>query len=79
MNNLDHTTLIKRMQRVERTPFGEWLPSPCMSVCSMHPQTGWCLGCYRSLAEIAEWANMSPHQQRDVWNNIHQRMASETS
>jgi len=49
-----------------------------MSVCSMHPQTGWCLGCYRNLAEIAEWANMSPHQQRDVWNNIHQRMASET-
>ena len=31
------------------------VPSPCISVCVMDPASGLCAGCYRTLAEIADW------------------------
>jgi len=30
-------------------------PSPCIGVCHIDGQTGFCLGCYRTLPEIAQW------------------------
>ena len=30
-------------------------PSPCDSTCRIDPQSGWCLGCKRTLREIADW------------------------
>jgi uncharacterized protein len=32
--------------------------SPCLNICSLDGQ-GVCRGCYRSLAEIAEWTRMT--------------------
>ncbi|MFC3713475.1 DUF1289 domain-containing protein [Sphingoaurantiacus capsulatus] len=32
--------------------------SPCTKVCSIDAATGWCLGCARSLPEIAAWASV---------------------
>ena len=32
--------------------------SPCTGVCRIEPATGWCAGCWRSLAEIAAWQAM---------------------
>ena len=34
-------------------------PSPCTKVCRIDPATGWCLGCRRTLEEIADWAMLS--------------------
>jgi uncharacterized protein len=34
-------------------------PSPCTRVCRIEPETGWCLGCRRTLTEIADWAMLS--------------------
>lgn len=34
--------------------------SPCVNVCVIHPHEGICVGCYRTLTEIAQWAGMSP-------------------
>ncbi|MEM9740253.1 MAG: DUF1289 domain-containing protein [Pseudomonadota bacterium] len=31
------------------------ISSPCIKVCAIDGPTGWCLGCGRSLNEIAEW------------------------
>ncbi len=36
--------------------------SPCISVCSIGPQ-GWCLGCYRTLNEIAGWMRLDAASQ----------------
>jgi predicted Fe-S protein YdhL (DUF1289 family) len=36
--------------------------SPCINICSLGPQ-GWCLGCYRTLDEIAGWVRLSPQAQ----------------
>lgn len=31
------------------------VPSPCTQVCTIDAATGWCLGCARTLDEIAAW------------------------
>ena len=32
--------------------------SPCISVCRMDDATGWCIGCSRTLEEIATWREL---------------------
>ena len=42
----------------------EAVESPCVNVCLLHPTAGLCLGCYRTAAEIAAWATMTPEARR---------------
>lgn len=35
------------------------VPSPCINVCKMDEASGLCLGCFRTLGEIAGWAGRS--------------------
>jgi uncharacterized protein len=42
------------------------VPSPCINVCRMNPETSLCEGCYRTLDEIAAWASLSPEEKRAV-------------
>ncbi|MBL8539135.1 MAG: DUF1289 domain-containing protein [Betaproteobacteria bacterium] len=44
----------------------EGVPSPCIKVCVIDPDTGWCLGCRRSLDEIAGWPEFSDDEKRAV-------------
>jgi predicted Fe-S protein YdhL (DUF1289 family) len=50
------------------------VPSPCVSVCVMHPQTGLCEGCLRSLQEIGDWSRMADEAKRQVWQRIQNRL-----
>ena len=50
------------------------VPSPCVSVCVMDPGTQWCVGCWRSLEEIAAWSRLPDEDQRQVWLRIQERM-----
>ena len=52
-----------------------FVPSPCVSVCVVHPIEGTCEGCLRSLDEIGAWGQMQSAQQREVWQNIQVRCA----
>ncbi len=36
--------------------------SPCLNICSLD-ERGVCRGCFRSLAEIAEWTRMTAAEQ----------------
>ena len=38
--------------------------SPCNNVCTLDEQTGWCLGCYRTLAEIGAWPSLDDAGKR---------------
>jgi predicted Fe-S protein YdhL (DUF1289 family) len=38
-------------------------PSPCISVCRIDPATGWCEGCARTLAEIADWPMLTVREK----------------
>lgn len=40
--------------------------SPCIAVCIIDPRTGWCRGCYRTIAEIAGWLEMSEDERHRV-------------
>lgn len=50
------------------------VPSPCVSVCVMHPHTGLCEGCLRSLQEIGDWSRMTDGAKRQVWQRIQTRL-----
>jgi len=54
------------------------LPSPCISVCQLDKDSGLCLGCFRTGAEIAAWRAMSPAEQRDVLDRLRDRRATIT-
>jgi predicted Fe-S protein YdhL (DUF1289 family) len=42
------------------------VPSPCINVCRMNPDTGLCEGCLRTLDEIAAWSAMANVEKRLV-------------
>ena len=42
------------------------MKSPCIKVCQMDPQRGLCLGCARTLDEIARWASMSDEERSRI-------------
>ena len=54
---------------------GDIVPSPCISVCRISADTGWCEGCFRTLGEISAWSRSGPGAQRRLWQTIKQRMA----
>jgi predicted Fe-S protein YdhL (DUF1289 family) len=50
-----------------------WLdgvPSPCMSICQMKLSLGRCVGCHRTLDEIAQWADMDDAEKRATWDRL---------
>ena len=51
----------------------ELIESPCVKVCAIDPTTGWCLGCGRSMAEIASWSTLTPERQRAVLSELEAR------
>ena len=49
------------------------MKSPCINVCQMDPQRGLCLGCARTLDEIARWSGMSDEQREQVLLELPER------
>lgn len=47
--------------------------SPCISVCRIDPATGWCVGCLRSLDEIAAWGALDDMGRRQVLDRVAKR------
>lgn len=49
------------------------VPSPCISLCEMAPDTGLCRGCLRNIDEIIAWGTASDEYKRAVWAEIRRR------
>ena len=47
--------------------------SPCKKVCVMHPDSGLCIGCLRTVQEIAAWGGMTPEARRAVMAELPSR------
>lgn len=47
--------------------------SPCRGLCEIDDGTKWCLGCLRTLEEIATWHVMSDDEKRQVYGRLHAR------
>ena len=50
--------------------------SPCVKVCQMDPARGLCIGCCRTLDEIARWSGMSDLERERVLSLLPARKAS---
>ena len=49
--------------------------TPCIAVCMMDPKTNLCLGCGRTLPEIARWHRMERAERLAVMDTLPVRMA----
>lgn len=47
--------------------------SPCVNVCQMDPKTGLCLGCLRTIDEIAGWMDYSIAEKLEVLERLDER------
>lgn len=53
--------------------------TPCIAVCFIDPKSKLCLGCGRTLPEIARWHKMDSNERLDVMATLHQRMLTPAS
>lgn len=51
----------------------EQVASPCVNICQMNPETGYCIGCMRTIGEIADWLEMTNEEKRQVLNQLEER------
>ena len=49
--------------------------TPCIAVCMIDPKTNLCLGCGRTLPEIARWHKMESAERLAVMKGLAARMA----
>jgi uncharacterized protein len=48
------------------------VPSPCIDVCRLDAE-GLCVGCRRTLNEIAEWSSAGEARQREILRDVARR------
>jgi len=51
------------------------METPCTRICQIEPATGWCIGCGRSLQEIAGWSQFSDGERRQIMATLPERLA----
>jgi hypothetical protein len=51
------------------------IASPCVKVCTLDAKAGVCLGCGRSIGEIARWTGMSAQERAQVMAELPARRA----
>ena len=49
--------------------------TPCIAVCMIDPRSNLCLGCGRTLPEIARWPRMTSDERQALMVTLPQRMA----
>jgi predicted Fe-S protein YdhL (DUF1289 family) len=49
------------------------IKTPCVQVCAVDDESGLCLGCFRSLAEIAGWVRLTDGERDAVLRELGER------
>ena len=47
--------------------------SPCIKICVIHPEERLCVGCYRTIEEIATWSRLAPAERRGIMADLPSR------
>jgi uncharacterized protein len=48
--------------------------SPCVDICVLDPDTGWCIGCGRTGDEIGDWPDASDARRQAILDALPPRM-----
>lgn len=51
------------------------IDSPCIKICVIHPEERLCVGCYRSIEEIATWSRLTPAERQAITADLPGRSA----
>jgi predicted Fe-S protein YdhL (DUF1289 family) len=51
------------------------IQSPCVDICRIDGNSGFCVGCLRTRAEIREWKGMPGERRQEVLDELAQRRA----
>jgi predicted Fe-S protein YdhL (DUF1289 family) len=51
------------------------MTSPCIRHCTLDPETGVCVGCGRTLAEIGKWAGFTEEERLAIMAVLPDRLA----
>jgi uncharacterized protein len=54
------------------------IETPCVKICVVDPETGFCIGCGRTRQEIGSWLGLSAEQRRQVMGGLPERVATLT-
>ena len=52
------------------------IETPCNRVCVVHPALGLCIGCGRSLDEIARWSDFAATERTRIMAQLPSRLAA---
>ena len=54
------------------------IETPCVKICVVEPESGFCIGCGRTRGEIAGWLAMTPAERRGVMTHLPERVENMT-
>ena len=54
------------------------IETPCIKICVVDPETGFCIGCGRTRGEIGGWLEMAADERRKVMAGLPDRVATLT-
>jgi predicted Fe-S protein YdhL (DUF1289 family) len=55
------------------------IESPCVKICTLDARSGLCLGCGRTIDEIAHWTALSAAERARVMSKLPGRLAARKS
>jgi uncharacterized protein len=64
------------MVAADLDPSPVMIESPCVKICTLDARSGLCLGCGRTIDEIARWSAMSAAERRRVMGELPARLAA---
>ena len=47
--------------------------SPCIDICQMDSESGLCVGCGRTIEEIANWSSYTNEKKKDILKQLKSR------
>ena len=47
--------------------------SPCIDICQMDPESGLCVGCGRTIEEIANWSSYTNEKKKNILKQLKSR------
>lgn len=76
MTTQDIQTPLDLAFTIERARAQEPVGSPCTNVCKLDPDSGLCMGCYRSRDEIKRFRSLDDAAKLDLFDELLARRAA---